>query len=114
PAASKGRPRLWAYARHVGRGNPVHVRRSLATLRTVRISLRVPAGNERGPQYMDLALSAVHQANHSRLPVTLELRRCEGQVTLACSAPDSLRAAITGQLFAQYPDCQIQHLGMEK
>lgn len=80
---------------------------------TVHISLRVPPTNDRGPQYMDMALAAIHQANHARLPLTLELRRCDGHVTLACHASDPLRAAITGQLFAHYPDCQIAPLGEE-
>lgn len=97
-----------------GGENPV--RRSIAfgIVPAVHICLRVPASNERGPQYMDLALAAIHQANHARLPIALEFRRHEGQVTLACHAPDSLRTAVTGQMSAQYPDCQITPLGGEK
>lgn len=73
----------------------------------MHIALSVPAGNERGPQYMDQALAALHQANSRRLPVTLELRRQDGEVTLACRFPDELRAVVEGQLYAQYPDCRI-------
>lgn len=80
----------------------------------MRIALRVPADNIRGPQYMDLALAAIHQANHRRAPITLEIRRHRGQVTLGCDFPEELHAVIAGQLFAQYPDCQIVPLGEEE
>ena len=38
----------------------------------VRIAIRVPAMNERGPQYMEQAIAAIHQANPRRLPIHLE------------------------------------------
>ena len=73
----------------------------------MHIALSVPAGNERGPQYMDQMLAALHQANPDSLPVTLELRRQDGEVTLACRFPEELRAVLEGQLYAQYPECRI-------
>ena len=78
-----------------------------AIVRAVLRALSVPAGNERGPQYMDQALTAFHQANNRRLEIKLELRRHAGEVTLACHFPEELRAVIEGQLYAQYPDCRI-------
>ena len=56
---------------------------------------------------MDQALAALHQANNRGLAVTLEFRRQNGEVTLACRFPEKLRAVIEGQLYAQYPDCRI-------
>ena len=79
----------------------------------MRVVLGVPAENIRGPQYMEQALAAIHQANPSRLPMALEIRRHAGEVTLACRFPEELRAAVEGQLFAQYPDCQIVALPCE-
>src|SRR5438034_9112299 len=73
----------------------------------MRCAVSVPAENDRGPQYMEQALAAIHQANPRRLPMALEFRRHTGEVTLACRFPEELRAAVEGQLFAQYPDCQI-------
>lgn len=75
---------------------------------TVRIVLRVPAGNDRGPQYMDQVLAAIHQANPRRLPIHLDVCRIDGQVTLSCRFPDELRTIVESQLFAQYPECDIR------
>src|SRR4051794_5276946 len=69
-----------------------------ATVYAVRLVFRVPAENDRGPQYMEQALAAIHQANPERLPLTLAFRRYEGHVTLACDCPDDLRAVVEGQL----------------
>lgn len=79
----------------------------------MRIILRVPADNIRGPQYMEQALAAIHQANPRRLPMALEFCRHGGEVTLACRFPEGLRGAVEGQLFAQYPDCQILRLATD-
>jgi hypothetical protein len=74
----------------------------------VRFVLRVPAGNDRGPQYMDQVLAAVHQANPRRLPIHLEVCQIDCQVTLSCRFPDELRTVIASQLYAQYPECDIR------
>ena len=79
----------------------------------MRVVLSVPAGNERGPQYMDQALAALHQANRKRLPVTLEFRRHQSEVALACRFPRDLRAVIETQLYAQYPECRIDSIAEE-
>src|ERR1700730_1655172 len=76
----------------------------------MRLVLRVPAGNERGPQYMEQVLAAIHQANAGRLPIDLEFRRHAGNVTLACSLPDELRAVVETQLFAAYPDAALEEI----
>ncbi len=76
-------------------------------MKTVLVSLRVPAENIRGPLYMDQVLAALHHGNPRRLPVTLAFARVAGEVTLCCRFPDSLRAIIEGQLYAQYPDAKL-------
>ncbi len=76
----------------------------------MRIALRVPADNDRGPQYMDQALAAIHQANPGRLPLRLEFRQHAGQVILACQVPDELCAVVRGQLYAAYPDARMDVL----
>jgi hypothetical protein len=74
----------------------------------VRLSLRVPAGNERGPLYMDEALAVIHQANPHRLPVTFEIGRDKDALSLSFDIPPEMRPVIESQLFAQYPECRIQ------
>jgi hypothetical protein len=70
-------------------------------------SISVPAGNERGPLFMDQVLAAIHQGNVGRLPVTLAVARHLGEVTLCCRFPAELRGLVEGQLYAQYPDVKI-------
>jgi hypothetical protein len=82
-------------------------------LRTVLVSLRVPAENDRGPLYMDQVLAALHHAIPRRLPVTLAFARVAGEVTLCCRFPDALRSFVEGQLYAQYPDAKLCTLADE-
>ena len=56
---------------------------------------------------MDQVLAALHHGNPRRLPLTLAFARVAGEVTLCCRFPDSLRAIIEGQLYAQYPDAKL-------
>src|ERR1051325_885961 len=86
----------------------------LAMVLEMRLVLSVPAGNERGPQYMDQALAALHQVNRGRLPVTLEMCRNAGEVALACRCPGDFRYIVESQLYAQYPDCHIAPVTRER
>src|SRR5438093_916240 len=79
----------------------------------MRQSLSVPAGNERGPLFMDQVLAAVHQGNPRKLPVTLLILCYAGEVTLVVDFPDELRGSIEGQLYAHYPDAKISVLAPE-
>lgn len=79
-------------------------------LPAVLLALRVPAGNDRGPQYMDQALAAIHQGNPHRHPLTLVLGRHGESVTVFCQCPDALAATVESQLYAQYPDCKIDRV----
>ena len=70
-------------------------------------ALSVPAGNERGPLFMNQVLAAIHQGNPGTLPVTLAILRHQGEATLALEFPDELRASIEGQLYAHYPEARL-------
>lgn len=74
----------------------------------MRLSLSVPATNERGPLYAEMALAAIHQANPHRHPITLELGRDGDSLNLSLRFPHDLRPIIESQLFAQYPECRLQ------
>jgi len=76
----------------------------------VLIVLSVPADNERGPQYMEHALAAIHQANPDRLPIEFSFGCYQQTVILYCRFPPEIAAAVTAQLAAHYPDATIGRL----
>lgn len=96
----------------LGRGSPTAVARSRHCCYgpAVQLLLAVPSVNNRGPQYMEQALAAIHQANPGRLPLALEFRTHGGRVVLACRFPEELHAAMRGQLYAAYPDARLDHV----
>lgn len=74
----------------------------------VLLALRVPANHERGPLYMEQALSTLHQANPHRHPVVFLFGQSGETVGLSCRVPDGLRGVLESQLYAAYPDCKIE------
>lgn len=76
----------------------------------MRLVLAVPPANVRGPQYMDQAFAAIHQANPERLPFELQIGRHAGRAVLTCRCPEELHAAILGQFYAAYPDARLERL----
>jgi len=76
----------------------------------VLLSLSVPADNDRGPQYVEQVLAAMHQANLARLPITLTFASLERTLRLFCRVPPELAPAMMAQLGAQYPDATIERL----
>ena len=79
-------------------------------LQNVHFALSVPADNDRGPQYMEQILAAIHQANVRRLPITFAFGSYAKAVRLFCHAPTELAATVTAQLSAHYPDADIDFL----
>ena len=75
------------------------------------IALSVPADNDRGPQYMEQALAAIHQANADRLPIEFAFGVHGKTVALFCRFPAELAATVTAQLAAHYPAASIERLG---
>jgi len=76
----------------------------------VLLSLSVPADNDRGPQYVEQALAALHQAHPDRLPMDLLFARHARTVTLACRVPPELAATVASQLAAHYPAATVTRL----
>ncbi len=70
----------------------------------------IPADNDRGPQYMEYALAAIHQANPRRLPMGFGFARHQKNVTLLIRSPPELAAAAASQLSAHYPAATISRL----
>lgn len=77
------------------------------------LALKVPAGNERGPRYMQEALAAIHQAGDRWLRLTLELGCHDGNVGLYCRTDDEHAAQVTGLIAAKYPHCRLDVLKNE-
>jgi hypothetical protein len=76
-------------------------------LASVWTLVSVPAGNDRGPLYMEQAFAALHAANPRRLPLRLAFVRSGGRVGLGVAFPPELRTAIETQLAAAYPDAAL-------
>ena len=76
----------------------------------VLIALSVPADNDRGPQYMEHALTAIHQANPRRLSMEFGFARHQKNVTLLVRSPPELAGVTASQLAAHYPVATIGRL----
>lgn len=72
--------------------------------------LRITASafNERGPQFMEQALAAIHAGLRGGDALTLLLRRDDGEVGLACAVDAGLRSLVTTQLLAHYPSARVE------
>ena len=77
------------------------------TLATMLLTVRIPPGSERGPQYMDQALAAMHHALHWRDPLTLVIGHFGPHVGLGLECSPRLKQVAQEQLSAQYPECEI-------
>ena len=78
------------------------------TLATMLLTVRIPPGSERGPQYMDQTLAALHHALHGRDPLTLIIGHFAGHVGLAFECSTRLKHTVGQQLSAQYPECELE------
>ena len=87
-----------------------HRARELCYPLAVLFSLSVPADNDRGPQYMEHALAAIHQANPRRLPMEFGFARHQKNVTLLVRSPPGLAATAASQLAAHYPAATMSRL----
>src|SRR5437879_1251876 len=86
------------------------VARRRGTVTAVLRALSVPAGNDRGPLYMDQALAALHAGMPPGAVLTLGIVRHAGEVTLCCQLDANMQGIVEGQLYAQYPDAKITAL----
>jgi hypothetical protein len=76
----------------------------------VLFQLSVPAEQERGPQYLAPAITAVHRAFRGRRPWELLLAKHEAHVGLFCRTEPRLSPVVQGQLLAAYPDLRIERI----
>lgn len=79
----------------------------------MRLLLRTPAGNTRGPVYIDQALAALHGALPARGCVRLLLSATKDAVALCCECPPAFRSVLENQLYAQYPECRLDAIEPE-
>ncbi|MBC8116971.1 MAG: DUF87 domain-containing protein, partial [Candidatus Saccharimonas sp.] len=73
----------------------------------MRLSIRPPAGNERGPVHTESLLRLLYQADPSRRGIELQVRTDRGEVGLAVECPDELRALFREALLDAYPGSSI-------
>ena len=73
-------------------------------------TLSVPPDNDRGPQYMEQALAAIHQANPKRLQIEFGFGFQRGTVAIRCRVPAELAVTVTSQLTAHYPAATMERL----
>jgi hypothetical protein len=74
------------------------------------IAISATADNQRGPQYMEQALAAIHQANHRRVPISFCFGQFRDTATLLCRFPNRLAAVVEGQIGAHYPNVTIERI----
>lgn len=76
----------------------------------MRLQLRTPATNTRGPLYTDQALAALHGALPQKGCIALGITATKDSVLLSCDCPPAFRSVLESQLYAQYPDCRLDPL----
>jgi hypothetical protein len=63
---------------------------------------------------MQEALAAIHQANRSRMPITLEYGSHDGRVGLYLRVPDELSPLASNLITAKYPTCKLEVMENER
>ena len=74
------------------------------------LRIRAAQENERGPLYMDPALSAIHSVKGEGIAVSLEMGMSESKIGFFVRANNSAIQLVESQLYAQYPDVDIDRL----
>lgn len=69
--------------------------------------LTVPANNERGPQYIEKALAAIHQSRLRRQTIKLVYGSLSGQIGLFVDCHSTVQEAVLGPIAANYPQCSV-------
>ena len=73
----------------------------------MRLSIRPPADNERGPVHTESLLRLLHRADPSRRGIELQVLTNRGEVGLAVECPDESRALFREALLDAYPGSSI-------
>lgn len=66
-----------------------------------------PADNDRGPLYMEKALSAIHQGLAPGQTVTFSFDNIDGRIGLFVACDDAIAARVASPLIANYPRCPL-------
>ena len=74
----------------------------------MRSLVTVAHGMERSPQAWSQGLIAILQSNPRRLPISFSFERTGHQMRLIVDYPPELRAVVESQLYAAYPEAQIE------
>lgn len=81
---------------------------SVSYARSMRFVVTVAHGFERGPQAWSQGLTAILQSNPRGLPISFGFERTGRQTRLTIDYPPELRAVVESQLYAAYPEAQIE------
>ena len=73
----------------------------------MRVAIRSPADNDRGPRYMEKALAAIHQTLAAGTVLRLVFCDNEGGVGLFVQCPDGCADLVTTPIVASYPNCSV-------
>ena len=79
-------------------------------LTAMLLSVSVPSGHERGPQYAEQVLAALHGMLTARCPVSFEFGVHEATAGLFVRVPDDLGPMVAHHLANAYPDATIKRL----
>lgn len=74
------------------------------------LQIRAAKENERGPLYMEPALSALHSLSPKEGRVNLEVGYSGGKIAFFVRGDEGALRLSESQLYAQYPDIEIDHL----
>lgn len=74
------------------------------------LKIRAALENERGPLYMEPALSALHSLKGADSHMSLEIGLHEGKIGLFVRSTVAAAALAESQLYAQYPDVDIERM----
>ncbi|MBI3336844.1 type IV secretory system conjugative DNA transfer family protein [Candidatus Peregrinibacteria bacterium] len=77
---------------------------------TILLRVRPGEENERGPLYMESAVAALHSLSGAEAVVGLEVGNADGKVALFVRAAEGAAELIESQIYAQYPDTDIERV----
>ena len=77
------------------------------------LQIRAGLENERGPLYMEPALSALHSLKGADAAFGLEMGMADSKISFFVRATPKAAALAESQLYAQYPDIEIDHLSTD-
>lgn len=74
----------------------------------MRLRVSTPSASERGPQYAEQFLAALHHGDGKRQTVAFRLGSQAGAAGLFLDCPEALAPLLRSQLYAAYPDAKLE------